>query len=57
MSFVFPKSCKQIVIMARIHCEIFISEHFMKYVFHDSVSLCKLLRNVHYILFEDFNEL
>ena len=39
---------------ARIHCEIFLSEHFMKYIFHDSFSLCKLPINVHDILFEAF---
>ena len=41
---------------ARIHCEIFLSEHFMKYVF-DDVSLCKLPRNVHDIRFETFHEI
>ena len=28
--------CKKGVLKARIHCEIFLSKHFMKYVFHDS---------------------
>ena len=42
-----------IFLKARIHCEIFLSEHFMKYV----VLLCKLPRNVHVILFEAFHEI
>ena len=79
------------IVQARIHCEIFLSEHFMKYVFlcpaalmfesgitnllfrrgytvkyffqsiswntyFTIVSLCKLLTNIHDILFEAFRE-
>ena len=28
--------CKKGVLKVKIHCEIFLSKHFMKYVFHDS---------------------
>ena len=50
-------TCSCVVIKARIHCKIFLLEHFIKYVFHDSVSLCKLPRNVHDIFFEAFHEI
>ena len=43
-------------IKARIHCEMFLSGHFMNTYFA-IVSLCKLPRNVHDILFETFHEI
>ena len=38
-------------VKARTHCEIFLLDYFMKCVLRD-VSLCKLARNVHDILFK-----
>ena len=40
----------------RIHCEIFLSEHFLN-TYLTIVSLCKLPRNVYDILFETFHEI
>ena len=51
----FERNISQCILAfkARIHCEIFLSKNFMRYV----VSLCKLLRNAYGILFEAFHEI
>ena len=51
----FERNISQCILAfkARIHCEIFLSKNFMRYV----VSLCKLLRNAYDILFEAFHEI
>ena len=51
----FERNISQCILAfkARIHCEIFLSKNFMRYV----VSLSKLLRNAYGILFEAFHEI
>ena len=51
----FERNISQCILAfkARIHCEMFLSKNFMRYL----VSLCKLLRNAYDILFEAFHEI